>query len=124
MEEHKPGETISVHEAPIREGYTFSYWKGSEYQPGDKYTVTEDHTFTAQWKKAGTSVVTEPSGNSDKSDSDSGSGNSGNSGNSNNKNNKHKAVSTGDNNYLGLCSGECRPTIIVLVQISVGKDNR
>lgn len=49
VEEHKPGETISVHEAPVREGYTFSYWKGSEYQPGDKYTVTEDHTFTAVW---------------------------------------------------------------------------
>ena len=49
VEEHKPGETITVHEAPVREGYTFSYWKGSEYQPGDKYTVSEDHTFTAVW---------------------------------------------------------------------------
>ena len=25
----------------------FSYWRGSEYNPGDKYTVMEDHTFTA-----------------------------------------------------------------------------
>ena len=35
----------------MREGYIFLYWKGSEYQPGDKYTVTEDHTFEAQWEK-------------------------------------------------------------------------
>ena len=39
--------------APKREGYTFVCWKGSEYQPGDKYTVAEDHVFTAQWKKNG-----------------------------------------------------------------------
>ena len=44
---------ISIHEAPEREGYTFTYWKGSEYRPGDSYTVTEDHTFVAQWEKDG-----------------------------------------------------------------------
>ena len=33
-------------------GYTFDYWKGSEYHPGDKYTVTEHHTMEAQWKAA------------------------------------------------------------------------
>lgn len=38
-------------DAPKREGYTFVCWKGSEYQPGDKYTVAEDHIFTAEWKK-------------------------------------------------------------------------
>ena len=36
-ETYKTGTEISIHE--------------SEYQPGDKYTVTEDHTFTAQWEK-------------------------------------------------------------------------
>ena len=47
-----PADTeISIHEKPTREGYEFLYWEGSSYQPGDKYTVTEDHTFTAQWKK-------------------------------------------------------------------------
>lgn len=47
-----PGDTvISIHKAPTREGFTFLYWEGSEYQPDDKYTVTEDHTFTAQWKE-------------------------------------------------------------------------
>ncbi|MDO5044832.1 MAG: G5 domain-containing protein, partial [Coriobacteriia bacterium] len=38
--------------APVREGYTFLYWRGSEYQPGDSYTVpAEGHTFTAEWGK-------------------------------------------------------------------------
>ena len=50
-EKHNEGEVISIHAAPVREGYTFSYWKGSAYHPGDSYTVTEDHTFVAQWKK-------------------------------------------------------------------------
>ena len=45
------GETIEIAKAPTRDGYTFLHWKGSEYQPGDAYTVTENHTFTAQWKK-------------------------------------------------------------------------
>ncbi len=50
--EEYPAETeISIHEAPVRDGYEFMYWMGSEYQPGDKYTVTSDHVFTARWKK-------------------------------------------------------------------------
>ena len=52
-EVHEKGTVISIHEAPVREGYTFRYWKGSRYDPGDEYTVTEDHTFTAQWDKKG-----------------------------------------------------------------------
>ena len=51
VEKYPAGTVISIHEAPEREGYTFDYWKGSAYQPGDKYTVTGDHVFTAQWKK-------------------------------------------------------------------------
>ena len=27
------------------------YWEGSEHHPGDRYTVTGDHTFTAQWRR-------------------------------------------------------------------------
>ncbi|MBQ3283757.1 MAG: InlB B-repeat-containing protein, partial [Atopobiaceae bacterium] len=46
----KYNEVITIIDAPTREGYVFTYWKGSEYQPGDSYTVTEDHTFTAQWE--------------------------------------------------------------------------
>lgn len=48
-ETHDYGEVISILKAPTRSGYTFQYWKGSEYQPGENYTVTGDHTFTAQW---------------------------------------------------------------------------
>jgi len=48
--------TITIPEAPEREGYTFVEWRGSSYQPGDKYTVTEDHVFTAIWKKDATTT--------------------------------------------------------------------
>ena len=36
---------------PTRTGYTFQYWRGSEYEAGADYTVTGDHTFTAVWEK-------------------------------------------------------------------------
>ena len=45
------GDVITIPEAPVRDGYTFKYWKGSEYYPGDKYTVEGDHAFTAVWEK-------------------------------------------------------------------------
>jgi hypothetical protein len=51
IEEHWEGDVISIHEAPKRTGYTFRYWEGSHYQPGDLWTVSGDHTFTAVWKK-------------------------------------------------------------------------
>ena len=54
VESYEENAVISIHAAPVREGYRFLYWKGSEYQPGDSYTVTGDHTFTAQWKQLGT----------------------------------------------------------------------
>ena len=47
----KNSETITIPQAPTRAGYTFDYWKGSHYEPGDKYKATGDHTFTAQWKR-------------------------------------------------------------------------
>ena len=37
--------------APVREGYRFLYWKGSQYNAGDSYTVDGAHTFTAVWEK-------------------------------------------------------------------------
>lgn len=49
-EEYFGGETIKLPK-PLREGYVFDYWKGSKYKAGQKYKVTEDHTFTAMWKK-------------------------------------------------------------------------
>lgn len=50
-EEHAVDEIITIRKAPTRRGYTFKYWKGSEYQPGDPYTVEDHHTFVAQWEK-------------------------------------------------------------------------
>ena len=44
------GDTITIPDAPTRKGYTFQYWEGSEYHPGDDYKVTGDHTFVAKWK--------------------------------------------------------------------------
>ena len=51
VENHAQFSWIKIHAAPSREGYKFLYWKGSEYHPGDKYTVTGDHSFTAVWEK-------------------------------------------------------------------------
>lgn len=43
------GEVVEIPSAPTREGFAFIEWRGSSYQPGDKYTVEGDHTFTAVW---------------------------------------------------------------------------
>lgn len=48
--EYNVNQKISILDAPSREGFTFDYWKGSKYQPGDSYTVVDSHTFLAQWK--------------------------------------------------------------------------
>ncbi|MDO4778036.1 MAG: InlB B-repeat-containing protein [Tissierellia bacterium] len=45
------GDSVAMPEAPKREGYNFTYWKGSKYNPGDIYIVKGDHTFVAQWEK-------------------------------------------------------------------------
>ena len=49
--EYPKGERITILDAPKRGGHDFLYWKGSEHHPGDKYTVEDNHTFTAQWEK-------------------------------------------------------------------------
>ena len=59
VENYPVGTVITIHDAPEREGYTFDYWKGSAYQPGDQYTVTGDHVFVAQWKKVEKEDTTE-----------------------------------------------------------------
>lgn len=48
---HEINKTIVIKEAPTRSGYKFLYWKGSKYNPGDSYTVIDNHTFVAQWEK-------------------------------------------------------------------------
>lgn len=47
----KKGEYFTLPEAPIRDGYTFKYWQGSKFQPGDKYMVNGEHDFVAIWEK-------------------------------------------------------------------------
>ena len=47
-EKYPAGTVIKIKIAPVREGYTFTYWKGSEYRVGDEYTVSEDHELVAQ----------------------------------------------------------------------------
>ena len=83
-EEHKAGETIRIHESPVRKGYTFSHWEGSEYMPGDEYKVSEDHKFTAVW------VADNNSDNDSDNDSNEGSG----------KDKKSRGVRTGDDRSI------------------------
>ena len=66
VETYRAGTRIKIHAAPVREGYTFLYWEGSEYQPGDSYTVQGDHTFTAQWQKNGSPGPDEPKSGQEK----------------------------------------------------------
>lgn len=47
----KMDEVITIIKAPKKEGYKFLYWKGSKYNPDDKYTVKGNHTFVAVWEK-------------------------------------------------------------------------
>ena len=86
--EYAAGTEITLPE-PVRDGYDFLYWEGSHYDAGAKYTVKEDHTFTAQWEEA-------DSGSTPESDPDSGGGSkSGSKSKKNGKNNK-MVVNTGD----------------------------
>ena len=87
VEQYPEGTVISIHEAPTREGYVFDYWKGSAYQPGDKYTVTGDHVFVAQWKEAEKEKTTD---DTDDDDSDG------------SKRSGGKSPRTGDDSQAGM----------------------
>jgi len=45
---------------PTRGGYVFAYWEGSRYEAGESYTVTGNHTFTAQWRACGSGKTNSP----------------------------------------------------------------
>ena len=51
---HHYGDVITIREKAKRPGYVFEYWMGSSYKPGQKYTVTGDHTFIAVWDEGRT----------------------------------------------------------------------
>ncbi len=108
----KVGDTITIIEAPERDGYNFLYWKGSEYQPGDSYVVVGDHTFTAEWEKK-----SDKGGDDDGKDDKGGSG--GGKSDSGSKSSK-KGISTGDNVKIGLFAvlgGLALAAIIVIIII-------
>ena len=69
----KEGSTITL-PSPVREGYTFDYWKGSRYEAGASYKVEGDHTFTAQWKKNSAQDDTDDTTAADDDDKTDGSG--------------------------------------------------
>ena len=45
----KKGDDVALLAAPVREGYTFQFWRGEAYLPGDTYKVEPGHTFVAVW---------------------------------------------------------------------------
>lgn len=45
----KKGDEVALLAAPVREGYTFQFWRGEAYMPGDTYKVEPGHTFVAVW---------------------------------------------------------------------------
>lgn len=51
VETYEFEQIINIKSAPKKDGYRFTYWKGSVYYPGDEYQVTENHIFIAQWEK-------------------------------------------------------------------------
>ena len=67
VEEHEKGTMAKAHDAPEREGYTFQYWEGSKYYPGDDIPVDSDHILTAVWKK---NEPTEPTDSDDPGEKD------------------------------------------------------
>ncbi|MBQ5876649.1 MAG: InlB B-repeat-containing protein [Treponema sp.] len=47
------GYILTLKAAPVRDGYVFKGWSDGEttYAVGDKYTITKDTVFTAEWKQ-------------------------------------------------------------------------
>ncbi len=83
------GDVITIPEAPVRDGYAFKYWKGSEYYPGDEYTVEGDHAFTAVWEKKSDGGGSDSGGSSDSGGADT-------KGASSNTSGKSSTTKTGD----------------------------
>lgn len=65
------GEEITIPEGPTKSNYTFDYWKGSKYYPGQKYTVEGPHNFTAEYKTASSDDKTNPTDDNAKKDDNS-----------------------------------------------------
>ena len=95
----KEGSSITLKEAPTKEGYEFKGWSdGSKtYQPKETVTVSKDMTFTAVWEKIdnGNSSNGNNNGNGDNTgNSDDGNKENGNVDNSGNGNNEKPSTGT------------------------------
>ena len=109
--------------APKRDGYTFVCWKGSEYQPGQKYHADSDHVFTAQWKtNEGENPSGSDSGTGDKGGSDAGTGDKGStntSGSGNSATNAQK-TSTNSTSKTPSTGDPIRPMLLPLLLMASG----
>ena len=88
---------------PEKKGYKFSYWEGSKYDAGAKYSVKGDHTFKAVWKSEKGSA-----GNK----SGTGSTNAGSTNNNNSSNNngaRDRSANTGDD------SNQTVPVLLLII---------
>lgn len=113
------GSVVDILEAPMKEGYKFEYWKGSEYQPGDKYTAEEDHTFVAQWKKvakAGSETAPEAPSQSEKSAESSKA--------NDNKAAGNKTTKTGDTSYIAMTVGVISLVVATALVMNRKKDEK
>ena len=105
---------FDIIDAPTRDGYTFVCWKGSEYQPGDKYLADSDHVFTAQWKENDSGGGDDEPSSSD----DSGAGNT-DSSNTPNPGRSAKNVQTKSNPSKAPSTGDLvNPTLLLLLLLA------
>lgn len=105
---------VNIIDAPVREGYEFLYWKGSKYQPGDKYLAFEDHTFVAQWKKvakAGSETTPEAPSQSEKPAESS-------------KTNGSQTAKTGDASYIAMTVGVVSLAVAAALVMNRKKDEK
>ena len=95
----KEGSSITLKEAPTKEGYTFKGWSdGSKtYQPKETVTVSKDTTFTAVWEKIDNGNSSNGNNNGENKDNtgNSDDGNKGNGNVDNNGNGNNEKPSTG-----------------------------
>ena len=108
--EYEMGKIIRLPK-PTREGYTFDYWEGSHYEADQEYVVTEDHTFTAQWKKNSSSG----SGSNNSSSSKSGSSSGSSSGKT------AASAKTGDTDTMVLWIGLLLASLLIMTGLLVDR---
>lgn len=51
QEKHKKDDVVTIIDGPKRQDYDFLYWEEPKNNPGDEYTLTDNHVFKAKWNK-------------------------------------------------------------------------